>query len=446
MKNKLIGVTCTFSFTAMLFAAPPANIVLESPLANEEVPTTVQAPAQISVKKDSNKGVPSSAVVESQNTLQDAAIHADRNMQEEVTMLKCGSGIGFLARGEAHYSKYKNRNASLIAQRQAYVEALVNARKNLLAYLENMSASGQEAVRKEMIAIDDANDDAGTRAVNKEFSVETVETAVQGLLQGYSIFSVKDDGSKVTVAIVSSPLTRSGGIALSGGMMVSGDYQEAFNKFYAELKTGTLPPEGSKVFLIADGQGNAHPFFVSFGSSIIRRPAGNNAGLQRSLLTAAENQAAARAAVNLCRLLTGERTSWTNGFIEMTEKNEATPGMGKALKSLSDDTLNKLGLGKETADELQNSFVNILKTQDTWAAATQGKIPEGVRRIKWTDDKGDWAYVMMIYNPSMTQQVRIAKNQVYNGQEGVSQEVQQQRSDDPSIKRIDSVNGNTADF
>lgn len=445
MKSKLIGVTCAFSFTAMIFAAPPANIALESPLANENAPTTIQAPAQISVKKDSNKGVPSCAVVESQNTLQDAAIHADRNMQETATMLKCGSGIGFLARGEASYSQYKNRNISLIAQRQAYVQALADARKNLLAYLENMPASAQEAIQKEMIAVDDANDDAGTRVVNKEFSAESAKTAVQGLLQGYSIFSVRDDGATVTVSIISSPLTRSGGLALSGGMMISGSYQEAFNKFYAELKTGTLPPEGSKVFLIADGQGNAHPFFVSFGSSIIRRAAGNDASLQRSLLTVAEKQAEARAAVNLCRLLSGDQASWTFGYIEMTEKNEATPGMGKALAALSDDTLKKIGLGKEVADDLQNSFINIMKTQETWSAATQGQVPAGVRRIKWTDDKGDWAYFMMIYNPSMTQQVRIAKNQVYSGQEEAPRKSLQQ-SDDPSIKRIDSVNGNAADF
>ena len=443
MKTKLFAGICSLTFTTALFAAPPASIQLESPIVNQEAPTSVQAPSKISVKKDNNKGVPSSSVVESKNSLQDAAIHADRNMQDTTTMLKCGSGTGFLARGEGYYSKQKNRNMTLIAQRQAYVEALANARKNLLSYLENMSASAKEALQKEMISFDDANDDAGTRSITKELRLESAGTAIQGLLQGYSIFSVKDDGAKVTVSIISSPLTRSGGIALSGGMMISGNYQEAFDKFYAELKTGTLPPEGSKVFLIADGAGNAHPFFVSFGSAIIRRAAGNNANHQQALLQLAENQADARAAANLCRLLSGDQASWSDGFIEMTERNETSAGMGKALKILSQDTLNKLNLGKDVSENLQDRFINIVKSMTTFNSAIRGQIPPGVRRIKWTDEKGDWAYVMMIYNPSMTQQVRIAKEQTYSGQEG---QKSRNRSNDTPVKRIDSVEGNPANF
>ena len=71
---------------------------------------------------------------------------------------------------------------TLIAQRQAYVEALANARKNLLSYLENMSASAKEALQKEMISFDDANDDAGTRSITKELRLESAGTAIQGLL------------------------------------------------------------------------------------------------------------------------------------------------------------------------------------------------------------------------------------------------------------------------
>ena len=150
----------------------------------------------------------------------------------------------------------------------------------------------------------------------------------------------------------------------------------------------------------------------------IRRAAGNNANHQQALLQLAENQADARAAANLCRLLSGDQASWSNGFIEMTERNETSAGMGKALKILSQDTLNKLNLGKDVSENLQDRFINIVKSMTTFNSAIRGQIPPGVRRIKWTDEKGDWAYVMMIYNPSMTQQVRIAKEQTYSGQEG----------------------------
>lgn len=444
MKLKRIAGICVFSFMPMLFAAPPANIKLDSPLANPEAPSTVQAPSQIMVKKDNNKGVSSSSIVESKNTLQDAANHADRNLQTAVSMLKCGSGTGFLAKGEGFYTKHKNRNISLIAQRLAYVEALANARKNLLAYLENMSVEAKEVIQKEAIDIDNANDDVGTRSVSKDFNAESINTVVQGLLKGYSIFSVKDDGSKVSVSIVSSPLTRSGGIALSGGMMVSGNYQEAFNKFYAELKTGTLPPEGSKVFLIADGQGNYHPFFATFGSAIIRRGSNSTASQQQRLLALAENQAMARAAANLCRLLMGDHTSWNYGFIEMTERNETSAGMGKALKALSQDTLNQLHLNKEASDHLQNSFVNIVKSLDTFSSAAKGQIPAGVNRYKWTDDKGDWAYALMVYNPSLTQHVKAVKEQTYSGPQ-TSAPVTKPSGNEP-IGRIGTVGGNPADF
>lgn len=447
MKVKQIAFLWTLTLAGTLLAAPPAEIIVESPISNPEVSEEVKEPNRIEIKQDQNVGL----VVESTNSLQDAANYANRDMTESACMIKCGSGWGFFARGEAAYDEYANRNATLIAQRLAYVEALENARKNLLAFVEGMTAEGKEFVQKELLEIDDSADSAGTRSVNQEFRVESAQTAAAGILQGYCIYTVKESDKNVTVSIVSTPLTRSGGIALSGGMTITGDYQEAFNKFYDELKSGALPPEGGKIFFVADNQGNVHAFFVSFGSEIIPQLADSKPALKRRTLEAAKQRASMRAAVNLCRLLTGDQVAWKNGFLSTTEKTDVGEGMAEAVKKLSEGALNSLGVNSDSVDRLQDKFINLRKTSEEFSAAAEGKIPPGTRKIFWEDEKGDWAYCMLIYSPAATEHVRLAKEAEYDGPgtkkaDQPQENAKTKNASSREIKPIDSIEGDAASF
>ena len=381
-----------------LHGAAPSLDELVPPATDAKAPKEVVKPEAVKVTNVKNSSAGSAPRVQAA-TMQDA-VNKARTLKAVVSEIQVGSGIGYVATATATYKTYKNRNATLISQRGAYMEALMKAKAELAKYLHGMTVSAQEELNNSLATFDT---DEETKAMMDNYRMETVKEKVEAMLRGYVVFSVEEEPNsrKVTVTIASTPRTRAAGLSLSAVTIAATDYKSALSKLYAELTTGTLPPEGARVFVIPDAQGNKQRFCVGFGSAIVRRH--QNANLEASLAEQAKRASSLRAARNLVALLHGDKIVWESGHTDITKEQYQDAGIKELLKKSGSDALAKaMGV---TSQEEQDSFLNVLKTTDAYKSSTEGRLPAGVQENTWTDDNGDWAYTLLIYNPSMTASV-----------------------------------------
>jgi hypothetical protein len=385
-------------FSGIVDAAAPALDELIPPATESKAPKEVAKPEKVTVSTVKNSSAGEAPRVQAA-TMQDA-VNKARTLKAVVSEIKAGSGIGYVATGTATYKEYKNRNATLISQRGAYMDALMKAKAELAKYLHGMTVSAQEELNNSLATFDT---DEETKAVMKNLRVETITEKVEAMLRGYVVFSVEEDPNarKVTVTIATTPRTRAAGLTMSSVAIASTDFRSAMKKLYAELNTCTLPPEGARVFVINDAQGNKQYFCVGFGSAIVRRH--QNASLEPQLAEQAKRASSMRAARNLVGLLHGDKVVWESGHTDITMEKYQDAGIKELLKKSGDDSLAKVMGG--TSQEEQDSFLNILKTTDAYRSSSEGRLPAGVQENTWTDDNGDWAYTLLIYNPSMTASV-----------------------------------------
>ena len=401
MKTALLGFGLAFGIVVFCIGemhAAPSLDELIPPATEAKAPTEVAKPEDVTVTNVKNSSAGSAPRVQAAS-MQDA-VNKARTLTSVVSEIKAGSGIGYVSIGKATYKSYKNRNATLISQRGAYMDALMKAKAELAKYLYGMTVSAQEELNNSLATVDT---DEETKAVMKNYRIESIKENVEAMLRGYVVFSVEEEPSTrtVTVTIATTPRTRAAGLSLSSVAIASTDFRSALNKLYAELSTGTLPPEGARVFVIPDAQGQKQFFCVGFGSAIVRRH--QNASIAPQLAEQAKRASSMRAARNLVALLHGDKIVWESGHTDITKEQFQDAGVKELLKKSGDDSLAKV-MGV-TSQEEQDSFMNVLKTTDAYKSSTEGKLPPGVQERTWTDDDGDWAYTLLIYNPNMTASV-----------------------------------------
>lgn len=408
MKRTILLSSAVVCAAAVCLAAPPAELVIESPVAKPSAPQTVQKPEEIKTEKEKGKQVVTAA------GMQDA-VNKAVTMEEEVCIVKCKSGSGYVAMGTASYEKYRNRNATLIGQRQAFVKALTVAKKRLAVFLEGMSVEDQQKLSEEITMIDKMSGE-GAEAMVSELDTRTTSGAVSSLLRGCMIYKVSENNGNIKVWIYTSPVTRSGNLELNSNVtMVSREtFDNSFKQFYAQLKSGFCPPEGSRIFLIRNADGSVLPYFVGYGSQIIRKVNGA-AALQSKAVEKAKNDADLYAAASLCRALTGDKTAWSGRVSEIVSKQAKSPGYEKVVAELKDDPVNQDKKLNATAGNAADSFISVSRSTDVYTSATKGRLPVGCQHFSWTDENGDWAYACIVFNPQMTGKIQAEKNKTVRG-------------------------------
>ncbi|MBQ6470579.1 MAG: hypothetical protein IJJ33_01225 [Victivallales bacterium] len=419
----------------VLGIAPGLDAIVP-PAADPKAPVTVQHPEAIQVSEVKNSSVGATQRVEAA-TMQDA-VNKARTFTVAVTEIKVGSGIGYVASGTANYKPYRNRNASLISQRGAYMEALTKAKGNLAKYLYGMNVEAQEELKNSLATLDT---DEETKAVTSNYRTESEKASVEAMLRGYVVFAVEDNpqSRKVTVTIATTPRTRAAALTVSPIAIASTDYRSAMQKLYAELSTGALPPEGARVIVVPDAKGNSQMFCVSFGSSIVRQH--KNESVNAQLEEQARRVSSLRAARNMIALLNGDKFTWDSGHTDITKENYQDAGIKELLKKTDDGELSKqMGVA---GDNLKETFLNVMKTTDAYKSSVKGKLPPGVQENSWTDDNGDWAYALLVYNPNMTASVIQNRESVEkrNGRTGA-----EGKTRDAGIRPLDKVSTDANDL
>ncbi len=403
MKKMMIGCFCALAVMGVALAAgpvPPCEVVVP-PAANANAPQVVAEPAAVKVV-EGLKGKCVEAVL-----MQDAVLAAReenmkplkaREMSGAVMEMRVGTVTGITASGAAGYKKYPNRNATLLAQRIAYVRAFLEAKKGLAAYFDGATVEACQAWDRMYAAVDTDTDSGDAGVVKGE---EQLRASVKATLSGYAVFSVAEDqsdtGGEIFVTVILTPHTRAASCTLTGGMTVSATYPEAYARLYSELTTGLLPMDGARVMFVRNSDGSQTPFFVGYGSELIRK---NRQGAATpEAKKHANNVSALRAQANLLALLAGESFAWENGHSQKIEMRDATSA--EVLKAIETGSASGLALNAN-ADQEVSSFLSIAKETEFYKTATGGQLPPGVQSQRWVDDAGDWAYTLMIYNPGMT--------------------------------------------
>ncbi|MCK8044451.1 hypothetical protein MSG37_06110 [Shewanella sp. 1CM18E] len=303
-----------------------------------------------------------------------------------VKMIAVSSGVGILSTGSASYETYENRNASLLSKRAAYTKAFQIAKKQLVENMEGMSNACATVVTEVTDMIDTGTESA---ANTHSFTSDNCAESVKGALVGYVTFDVFDDPTEkmVRVSLISTPKTREQTKRQVGALTQTTEPNIIFKQIINDLQAGVMPPVGAKVITNAD---TGESFVLGFGSSIIRENRSKN--IQRKLLSASKSQAQAKARNSLISVMQGEEVYWQGGFAEnQVEKNEQF--------EYEPDNINPADATVLAEDK--HTFLNNMKTSDSYKSFAAGKVPAGVSVKTFTSSDGNWSLAVAVYAPSL---------------------------------------------
>lgn len=323
---------------------------------------------------------------------QDAANAAVKEAKERKTQgvveIRFPSGMGYVATGVAGYERFDNDTATSIARRNAYVRAFVVAKKELTVKLDGLSSTGRNAIRQSLLNVNLPKDEVTNIT---EESEESQKQAAGMLLEGFVVYEVGDDvdAHRVFVSIVTTPKTRKQLSRITHHAMAAGDLKDALNGVLAELRAGVVPPVGGRIVRLPNGE----TALVGYGSAIVRNS--KNATLKEKLELDAQKIANMRAVDSLVGLLAGDQTCWHG---EVVEKQKQAV---KEFETAPDGDVKKL-------DALRTSFLSTVESNDWYQNVRQGRLPPGTVDKGWIDDRGEWAFSIRIYSPSLEKAARKA--------------------------------------
>lgn len=397
-----LSVLAIFSLTVGgLYAQSPSLDDFLGPLDNDPAkgvvaPTTPAGQVAVSMEVLTTDGTKTPAVAA--DNMQDAVVAGANTLKqgrETCVVLKVSSGTGYMAEGSATYKKFpKNRNATLLSKRDAYIRSYMIAKANLARFLYGLDNKSQQTLDQSLATYDTANNSLANSAY---VSQETIDQKVEGLIRGTVIYSINDDAktNEVTVLIVTTPKTRGETMQLNPGFIMADSARNAMAGALKEIKAGVIPPSGGKVIAVESPQGEQF-YFIAFGSEIIRTNADADAAIQ--LKRNAFNVAEMRATANLVGLIIGDQVSWTAGYSSKSvEENKQFDDVTKI-----DPTTKEQKVVKVPLDGTVKAFTQESQTTNAYASAQSGRLPPGVNTVRWESADGDWAFAAMIYNPAIT--------------------------------------------
>ncbi len=317
-------------------------------------------------------------------------------------------GYGFVATGIGTYRKdMENVSAARVAQRNAYVEAFMQAKGQMASLVGEIAVQGVSNFDKKTETLD--TDIKSLRNQAKEIT-ETQKAIVSKVLKGYVTYGVHDDFEKgiVYVSIVSTPRTRGQYSRLAADTLMSESLNDGLNAILAEIQNGLVPPVGGR---IVDVPATGEVAFVGFGSSVVRQDP--DPSLQVDLVLTAEKIAGLRASDALCGIITGDTVTSAAHLDEFTKQTvsdfEAIEKKDPATGLISREDI-------AHADGRRKEFRNNQEFHQTIESARRGVLPPGVVRRIWLDEDEAFAYAVAVYVPSVSSAATVAIREMDNAQ------------------------------
>ena len=282
-------------------------------------------------------------------------------------MFDDGERVGVVAIGRASY-EVESRDPSLreIAKRWAFVEADLEARRALLAYLEGPDVEARTFLRD--FASKASSD--GRRSVETETTFDSsVRSVIETAVSAVSTVASRDEADRsrvlVAVALLASdrPVPRRRGVRGVDAPTVD----DAIARLELELRRGWSPPAGARLVSSHDGE----RAWISFGSGLVRP------GLSGAVRNAAEEAAAAEARSLAEAAMVGAITGET--FRSYRETFRRLEAYERAFSGLS-------GTASEQVDGMNASAESRFDLESVRA----GRFPPGANWIELESSDGRW--------------------------------------------------------
>jgi len=302
-------------------------------------------------------------------------------------------GLGFVATGMGTYNpNMENVVASRIAQRNAYVEAFMNAKAEMAKSVGGFVVRGATDFDKKIESISDEK--VNLLNFEAQLSESQMQTA-RKVLKGFVTYHVYDEprSGKVYVTIVSTPKTRGSYSRPTADALAAGTLKDGLNLLIAEIRNGLVPPVGGRIIEVP---GTGELAFVGFGSSVVRKH--DLPDMQAELDLQAEQIASLRAADALVGIIVGDDTAWEARADEQTRNMVKEFGRQEAGDQTSKGETNEI----QRLSQRVRDFRNVLTTEKRIESIRRGVLPPGVIPKTWMDDDEYFAYGLAVYIPSVS--------------------------------------------
>ena len=309
------------------------------------------------------------------------------------------SGCGVLATGKATYKVVQNAELTRIAQRRAFVQAFMWAKKEMAQFLDGLSNEARDEISKTVSRLAETQGETATNRDTVEISA--LKQDVSRLLKGFVVYETNDeqkDGvGQVYVSIVTSPATCLKTGRKAAGFVSEATLTEGINRMMLEIRQGVMAPVGGRIIEVP---GTGEVAFVGFGAAVVGDSKDPETKLE--LLATAESSAKMYAGDALCGIIRGDQASWTgsivekhqNAYREFVEAQEGDP-----LNPHQDGAAQRLA---EAVSTMVNNRVN----NDVLSSARSGRVPGGVPIKTWMDEDKNWVFAAAIYFPSAANKAR----------------------------------------
>jgi hypothetical protein len=315
-------------------------------------------------------------------------------------------GYAFAATGQASYkADHQNVTASRIEQRNAYVEAFMNAKAEMAQTLGEIVVRGATDFDKKIETLD--TETKALRNLENDLTESQLQT-VRKVLKGYVTYAVQDNGKGTVYAtIVSSSKTR-GKFGRSGtDGVAAASLRDGLNSVIAEIKNGFVPPVGGRIIEVPE---TGEVAFVGFGSSVVRHDPEDD--VQEELKLQAERVAGLRATDALAGIILGDDINWRARVDETTsrqisdfERQQATDQAAKGSESEI-----------RAYDERKRTLQNAMREDTRIQSLRQGVLPPGIMRETSLDENEYFAYGIAVYVPSLSDAARSAAKEMDDAQ------------------------------
>lgn len=350
----------------------------------------VERPDQVKPEKgiDGKKAISASTAKDAINS---ALIQVRNDGCEQI---KFPSGFGWVASGTAVYGVTQNPVANLIAQRQAYQVAFLNAKKNLAQALNGLSSIGRDQLAQEFKTV---VTDTDTLSNMRQNVGDNINELVHGILRGYVLYNVNDaqagDQGAVTVSIVTTPRTMAQGVRVNENGINAESVQAALQGVLNEISNGLLPPVGGKFISVPQ---TGELAFVGFGSAVI--PDNPSQAAHAKLMLDAEKIARMRARSALCGIILGDDVSSMSSLDTSTKTiSDQFREVQKQDNSGSDDqgAIQKL-------DKQRNTFLSEQLSGEQISSLRSGVLPPGIKMRTYLNKDKTLAEAVAVYLPSLS--------------------------------------------
>ncbi|MDR0608685.1 MAG: hypothetical protein LBG58_01070 [Planctomycetaceae bacterium] len=402
MRRFLLPFSLMFIVVAICCSTVIAQTADDFILASDGGSTQVAKPNEVQFDPKNNAvhaatiqdGINAAAELTEKNA-QTATANTDELVEDEpmfkLVFSKEGN-CGAVATGIGTYADSKNPDQVNLAKRRAFVQAYLEAKKNLAQGFQSVTI---EAKTEWKSASEKIVSDDGTQT-NKQTSLdEYIKESFQRVIKCYVVKEVREipDEKSVYVTVITTARTMGKFARPVPALIDVNDLKAGLNHVLKEIMSGILLPVGGRAISTPGGE----LCYVGYGSALIGYSKDDE--VRRENLLDARKIAEMRARTALLGIIKGDQIIWNSTM---------QSGSDKRLSIFDhvneDDPTTKLNeTEKSDLEKRKKEMTDKIIRSDSTQSIIKGTLPPGIQIKTYRDKDNVWYYAVAVYSPSLTQ-------------------------------------------